>query len=82
MDVVLFGNAATFDQVTMVDRVVTDAKRYDHGEAEEDELVRGAEGAVVSVWGDGVVVTKFVPMPALREVREHVLAAQPAPPAA
>jgi hypothetical protein len=77
MDAILFGDAATLNRATMVERVATYAKRYYRGEADEDELARWAEEAVAHVWGDGVAVTRFVPMLALREVREHVLAAPP-----
>ena len=81
MEAVRVGAAAS-DRATMVARVTEDAKRYFGGEVEEDALARWAEEAVARLWGDGVRVTTFVPMLALREVAEQVRAAKAAQSAA
>jgi hypothetical protein len=75
MDAILFGDSASLGKAAIAERVATYAKRYYHGEADEELLAKWAEEAVSHVWGEGVAVTKFVPMLALREVREHVIAA-------
>jgi hypothetical protein len=82
MDTVLLAGAADLDRATMVDRVTIYVRRYYGDEADEDTLARWAEEAVNRVWGDGVRVTAFVPMLALREVRERVRSAKAARPAA
>jgi hypothetical protein len=82
MDTVLFGDAAILDRATMVDRVTIYARRSYGDEADDDTLARWAEEAVNRVSGDGVRVTAFVPMLALREVRERVRSAKAARPTA
>jgi hypothetical protein len=81
MDVVLFDDAPAIDRATMVECVATYAKRRYASDADEDELERWAEGAFADVWGNGVRVSTFVPVLALRKVREQVLTAMAALPA-
>jgi hypothetical protein len=76
MDTIQFGDATGVDRATMVDRVTRYALRFYRGEADEETLTRWAEEAVAHVWGSGVQVSGFVPMLALREVRERVRAAR------
>jgi hypothetical protein len=82
MDTLLFGDAATLDRPAMVERVAAYAKRSYAAEVDGSVLEEWAEEAVAHVWGEGVQVTAFVPMLALREIRERVLAARAAVPAA
>ena len=73
MEAVLFGGAPIQDKPSMVDRVVDYAGRFYEGEVDEGELRLWCATAVDRIWGDGPRVTKYVPMLALREVREHVV---------
>lgn len=72
MDTVLFGNAARFDRETTIARVTTYATRFYHDVVPDKEIARWSEEAVNAIWGEGVRVAAFVPMLALRDVREHV----------
>ena len=78
MDVLLLGDAALLDRPAMVERVAAYAKRHYAGEVDESLLEEWAEEAVAHVWGEGLRVSAFVPMLALREIRERVLAARAA----
>jgi hypothetical protein len=73
MDAVLFGGEPIRDKSAMVERVVDDVRRFYEGEVNEELLGELATKAVGNVWGDGPLVTKYVPMFAIREVRSRVL---------
>jgi hypothetical protein len=60
--------AGTADAMTA--RVLTDAKRAFGDEVEAPLLERYARDAVTSLWRDSIRVTTFVPVLALREIRE------------
>ncbi len=55
---------------TMASRVLKDARRT-YGEAvDSSDLERYAEAAVADLWRDSIKVTTFVPVLALRQIRE------------
>jgi hypothetical protein len=72
MDTALFGSDIYRDEAAMAERVVTYAVRTYGDRVSHDLLERWAREAVASVWGEGPSVTKYVPMLALRLVKEHV----------
>jgi hypothetical protein len=72
METISFEKSALTTRDRIAERVATYARRHFHGEVDDAMLDLWAEEAVTRVWGDGVRVTTFVPMLALRDVREHV----------
>lgn len=61
---------AAVTPATMVSRVLKDARRT-YGEAvDSSDLERYAEAAVADLWRDSIRVTTFVPVLALRQIRE------------
>lgn len=54
----------------MAKRVLTDARRAFGDEVEEPLLERYAHEAVASLWQESIRVKTFVPVLALREIRE------------
>jgi len=73
----LVGQAEAFrDPAAMAARVTADATRA-FGAAEAATLARYAREAVAELWTDGIRVTSFVPVLALRAVRERLDAAAP-----
>ena len=73
MDAVLFGGDTIGDKAAMVERVTEYVRRFYENEVGETRLREWATQAVGNIWGDGPVVTKYVPMLAIREVRARVL---------
>jgi hypothetical protein len=61
----------TVDAVTR--RVLTDAKRSFEGLVDDVVLEAAAREAVSELWQDSIKVTTFVPVLALRRMREIVL---------
>ena len=74
MDAVLFGGAPINDRLAMVDRVFEYVRRFYKDETSELALRARAEVAVNDFWGDGLRITRFVPLLAIREVRAQVVA--------
>lgn len=74
METLLGGQDAlrTADAVTQ--RLLVDAKRSFVGVADDAFLERAAREAVDSVWQDSIKVTSFVPVLAMRRMREIVTA--------
>lgn len=54
----------------MAERVTTDALRVFGDRVQPDELERCAKVAVADLWRDSVKVTTFIPVLALRQIRE------------
>ena len=63
---------ATSNPVAMTARVLTDAKREFSDLADAPMLERFAQEAVADLWGESIRVRTFVPVLALRRVREMV----------
>ena len=59
-------------QDAMTQRVVIEAKRIYESVADEAFLERCAKRAVKELWRDSIKVTNFVPVLAMRQVRESV----------
>ena len=70
MDNVLAGNEWSSDAAEMTARVVADAKRVYRDMADEGALERCARQAVAELWHHPIKVTAFVPVLALRRVRD------------
>ena len=62
------------DQDLMSDRVVADAKRLYGSLVNDVVLERHAREATAEIWTDSIKVTHFVPVLALRRVREMLAA--------
>lgn len=60
-------------------RVVIDAKRTFGTVADEEFIERCARDAVEELWRDSVKVTSFVPVLAMRRIRDEVDALEPRP---
>jgi hypothetical protein len=60
------------DQVLMSDQVVADAKRLYGSLVNEVVLEQRAREATAEIWTDSIKVTHFVPVLALRRVREKL----------
>jgi hypothetical protein len=74
MDAVTSRGEPISDKSLMVDRVMEHV-RQKFGGAVDDALLREwTLAAVDRVWGDGPQVTRYVPILALREIQEKVLA--------
>jgi len=58
------------DRASMSDRVVADAKRLYGGLVSDVVLEQRAIEATAEIWTDSIKVTQFVPVLALRRVRE------------
>jgi hypothetical protein len=63
-------NEQALDRDSMSDRVVADAKRLYGGLASDVVLEQRAIAATAEIWTDSIKVTHFVPVLALRRVRE------------
>lgn len=70
MDSVFGQKDAAGTAAAMTARVLTDAKRAFGDQVEDPLLERYAQEAVASLWQDSIRVTTFVPVLALREIRE------------
>jgi hypothetical protein len=66
------GQKSTFSAESVTNRLVTDAKRDIGVGADERFLEYCAREAVREVWHDSVKVTTFVPVLAMRRMREMV----------
>lgn len=55
-------------------RVVIEARRAFDGVADEAEIELCARNAVTELWGDSIKVTTFVPVLAMRRIREIITA--------
>ena len=55
---------------SMATRVLKDARRAFGDTVEPAELERCAEAAVADLWRDSIKVTTFIPVLALRQIRE------------
>ena len=77
MDDLLAPNAASIDQVAMTARVYADAERAFGGQATAVVLERCARDAVADLWVEGIRITSFVPVLALRHVRDMLGNAKP-----
>jgi hypothetical protein len=53
-------------------RLVIDAKRNFEGVADDEFLEKSAREAVYELWGDSIKVTAFVPVLAMRRLKEIV----------
>jgi hypothetical protein len=62
------------DQALMADRVVADAKRLYGSLVNDVVLEQHAREATAEIWTDSIRVTHFVPVLALRRVRETLAA--------
>jgi hypothetical protein len=72
MDTGLLSGEVFRDEAAMEARVATFAVRT-HGDRVSPELLeRWAREAVAEIWGQGPIVTKYVPMLAMRKVNEYV----------
>ena len=63
---------------TMTARVLNDAKRAYGGFSDQAYLERCARDAVAEIWGESIKVTTFVPVLAMRLVRDAVAGTAPA----
>ena len=72
MDGMVATNEAMSNPVAMTARVLTDAKRAFSDVADEPLLERCAQEAVADLWGDSIRVRTFVPVLALRQVRDMI----------
>lgn len=77
MDDLRAANAASVDQVAMTARVYADAERAFGGQATAVVLERCARDAVADLWVEGIRITSFVPVLALRHVRDMLGRDQP-----
>lgn len=77
MDDLQAANAVSVDQVTMTARVFADAERAFGGQATTVVLERCARDAVADLWVEGIRITSFVPVLALRHVRDMLGRDQP-----
>ena len=55
-------------------RVVIEARRAFDGVADQTEIERCAHAAVSELWGESIKVTSFVPVLAMRRIREIITA--------
>ncbi len=67
-------NAQVPDRALMSDQVVADAKRLYGSFVNEVVLEQRAREATAEIWTDSIKVTHFVPVLALRRVRETLAA--------
>jgi hypothetical protein len=70
-------SAASVDQAAMTARVYADAERVFGGQAPAVVLERCAHDAVADLWVEGIRITSFVPVLALRHVRDMLRSTQP-----
>ena len=70
MDAMMGQSEALSSPAAMTARVLTDAKRAFGGVADAPVLERYASEAVADLWGDSIRVRAFVPVLALRQVRD------------
>ena len=70
MDGSMFGDGDRGSSTAITERVVVEAKRAFGGWAEEPRVEQCAREAVADLWRDSIAVTAFVPVLALRLVRE------------
>jgi hypothetical protein len=68
-----FGQQESLQTITAVTaKVVVDAKRSFGTVAEESFIERCAQDAVEEIWRESVKVTSFVPVLAMRRIREEI----------
>lgn len=72
---------AVVTPATMATRVLKDARRAFGDTVESAELERCAEAAVADLWRDSIKVTTFIPVLALRQIREMLEHRSPVRPA-
>ena len=72
-------NAASVDQAAMTARVYADAERAFGGQATAVVLERCARDAVADLWVEGIRITTYVPVLALRHVRDMLGRGEPPP---
>lgn len=70
MDGLVGQNEALSNPVAMTAQVLTDAKRAFSDVADAPELEQYAREAVAALWGESIRVRSFVPVLALRQVRD------------
>ena len=70
MDGLVAQSEALSTPVAMTARVLSDAKRAFSDVADAPDLERFAHEAVADLWGDSIRVRTFVPVLALRQVRD------------
>jgi len=63
-------NESLSNPAAMTARVLTDARRAFPNVADGPDLERYAHAAVADLWGDSIRVRSFVPVLALRQVRD------------
>ncbi len=69
---------AVVTPASMATRVLKDARRAFGDDVESAELERYAEAAVADLWRDSIKVTTFIPVLALRQIREMLEHRSPA----
>ena len=73
-----FGQQESLQTITAVTaRVVVDAKRAFGSVADEAFIERCAREAVQDIWRESIKVTSFVPVLAMRRIRDEVGAQEP-----
>jgi hypothetical protein len=72
METLLGQQDATRTEDAVTRRVVIEAKRAFESVADEDFIEQAAQHAVKELWRDSIRVTTFVPVLAMRRVRETV----------
>lgn len=70
----LFGGTPITDKTIMVDRVIAHVSRFNEGEVSLATLRAWSVEAVDAICAARLLVTKYVPMLAIRDIRERVLA--------
>lgn len=79
MDTLLGSNESLKSEDAMTRRIVIDAKRAFDGAADESLLETAAQEAVRALWQDSIKVTTFIPVLAMRRIREIVNAQDTTP---
>lgn len=72
MDTLIGGTESLVSEATVTRRIVNDVKREFDGVADERFLEHVAHLAVRELWQDSIKVTTFVPLLAMRRVRDIV----------
>ena len=71
MDTFLARQQDLSDPETMTERVLIEARRT-FGDLPDDRLQGVVQGAVSDLWSDSVKVTSFIPVLAMRSVKERL----------
>lgn len=77
METLLGGQEALRSADAVMRRVLVDAKRNFEGIADDAFLEAAAREAVSELWQDSVKVTSFIPVLAMRRMREIVFEHEP-----